>query len=74
MLEYGRRFYTSNLREETDTRLLPDEIKLQLISRHKIHTMTFPMDTRLIRWIQTQMAGGNESPPEPMATLCCHQP
>lgn len=74
MLEYGRRFYTSNLREETDTRLLPDEIKLQLISRHQIHTMTFPMDTRLIRWIQTQMAGGNESPPEPMATLCCHQP
>lgn len=36
--------------------------------------MTFPMDTRLIRWIQTQMAGGNESPPEPMTTLCCHQP
>lgn len=34
MLEYGRWFYTSNLREETDTCPLPDEIKLQLISRH----------------------------------------
>lgn len=34
VIEYGRRFYTSNLREETNTRLLPDEIKLQLISRH----------------------------------------
>lgn len=59
MLQNGRWFYTCNLREETDICLFPDEIKLQLISRHVIHTLkvkTLSGDTGLIRWIQTQMA------------------